>query len=272
MSYPAMWTDVIDLRDFYASSLGVMAQRLISRRLRLMWPDLTGQRLMGLGFATPYLRPFLAEAERVIAIMPARQGVLAWPTDGPNKCAIAEEIELPLPDRSIDRILLVHAVESAEQTRAMMRELWRVLADGGRLIAVVPNRRGIWARLEGTPFGNGRPYTPSQLSHLLRDNLFTPIQQSHALFMPPTTSRPLIRLAPAIEKAGKWLQSFAGVTIIEASKQIYAATGVREAKPSRSYLPLPQSIPRLSRSPFSGDQPLAESQWAKGAKQTINGP
>ena len=247
MSYPAMWTDVIDLRDFYTSSLGLMAQRLINRRLRKLWPDVTGQRVMGLGFATPYLRPFMAEAERVIAIMPASQGVLAWPSDGPNKCAIADEIELPLPDRSIDRILLVHAVESAEQTRAMMRELWRVLADGGRLIAVVPNRRGIWARLELTPFGNGRPYTPSQLSRMLRDNLFTPIQQSHALFMPPTTSRTLLRLAPAVEQAGEWFQTFAGVTIIEASKQIYAATGVREAKTNRAYLPLPQGIPRLSR-------------------------
>lgn len=251
MSYPAMWTDVIDLRDFYASSLGLMAQRLINRRLRKMWPDLTGQRLMGLGFATPYLRPFMTEAERVIAIMPARQGVLAWPSDGPNKCAIADEIELPLPDRSIDRILLVHAVEAAEQTRAMMRELWRVLADGGRLMAVVPNRRGIWARLEVTPFGNGRPYTSSQLSRLLRDNLFTPIQQSHALFMPPTTSRALLRLAPAVEGAGEWLHTFAGVTIIEASKQIYAATGLREAKATRSYIPLPQGIPRLSRSPVA---------------------
>ncbi len=239
-----MWTDVVDLRDFYASALGQMASRLIRNKVRVLWPDLKGQRMVGLGFATPYLRPFLAEAERVIAVMPASQGVLSWPNEGPNLTSIAEETDLPLPDRSIDRILLVHAVESTEQTRAMMREIWRVMADGGRLIVVVPNRRGIWAGLEGTPFGNGRPYTPSQLSRLLRENLFTPIQKTEALIMHPTNSRTLLRLAPAIEKASTLFKTFAGVNIIEASKQIYAASGLRDAKPARSYLALPQGLPQ----------------------------
>jgi len=244
MSYPAMWTDVVDLRDFYASSLGQMAKRLIRSKLRALWPDLSGQRILGVGFATPYLRPFLAESERVIAVMPASQGVLSWPPEGPNLTTIAEETELPLPDRSIDRILLVHAVESTEQTRAMLREIWRVMADGGRLIVVVPNRRGIWAGLERTPFGNGRPFTPSQVSRLLRENLFTPIQKTEALIMPPTNSRTLLSLAPTIEKAGRLLQTFAGVNIIEASKQIYAASGLRDAKSVRTYLALPQGLPQ----------------------------
>ena len=242
MSYPAMWTDVVDLRDFYASDLGLMARRLIRAQLRAVWPDVRGQRILGLGFATPYLRPFLAESERTIAIMPACQGVLAWPPEGPNLTALAEETDLPLPDRSMDRILLVHAVESTEQTRAMLREIWRVLTDSGRLLVVVPNRRGIWAGLERTPFGNGRPFTPSQLNRLLRDNLFAPLQKTEALIMPPLNSHTLLRLAPAIERTSKIFKTFAGVNIIEASKQIYAATGLREARSTRPYLVLPQGL------------------------------
>jgi SAM-dependent methyltransferase len=246
-AYPAMWSDVVDLRDFYGSSLGQMAQRLIRRQVRQIWPNLTGMRVLGLGFATPFLRVFLAEAERVIAVMPASQGVLPWPPEGPGLTALADETELPLPDHSIDRLLLVHALESTEQVRAMMREAWRVLADGGRLLVVAPNRRGIWARMERTPFGNGRPYTMGQLNRLLRDNMFTPVTRGSALFLPPTTSRMALRFAPAAEEIGsRWFETFGGVVMVEAAKQIYAGSALREAKVKRrSYLPVAEGFSRV---------------------------
>ncbi|HLO78005.1 MAG TPA: methyltransferase domain-containing protein [Magnetospirillum sp.] len=243
-----MWTDVVDLRDFYATSLGQMAKRMIRRQLRALWPDVTGMRVLGVGFATPYLRPFLAEAERVVAVMPASQGVLPWPPEGPGKTLLADETDLPLPDRSMDRIVLVHALEATEQVRGMMRELWRVLADGGRLTIVAPNRRGIWARLERTPFGQGRPYTTGQLARMLRDNMFTPVSTCGALFLPPTTSRMALRSAPAFEDIGqRWFEGFAGVNIVEATKQIYAATGLRDAKTRRrGYVPVAPGFSRVA--------------------------
>src|SRR5277367_3513021 len=111
-----------------------MARRMLRRRIRLIWPDLNGMRLLALGFGTPYLRPFLGETERTIAIMPAAQGVVPWPPEGPGLVALAEESELPLPDRSVDRVLVVHCLESTENQRGMMREIWRVMADGGKLL------------------------------------------------------------------------------------------------------------------------------------------
>ncbi|RAU24024.1 methyltransferase type 11 [Paramagnetospirillum kuznetsovii] len=243
-----MWTDVVDLRDFYGASLGQVAQRLIRRQIREIWSDVSGLRVLGLGFATPYLRSFLGEAERVIAVMPASQGVLPWPPEGPGLTTLADETDLPLPDRSIDRLLLIHALESTEQIRAMMREAWRVLADGGRLMVVAPNRRGIWARLERTPFGNGRPYTMGQLNRLLRDNMFTPVARASALFLPPTQSRMLLRSAPAVEEIGRrWFETFGGVIIVEAAKQIYAGSGLRDAKVKRrSYLPVAEGFSRVA--------------------------
>lgn len=239
-----MWSDVIDLRDFYDSSLGQMARRMIRRQIRLMWPDTHGMRVLGLGFATPYLRPFREETERVIAVMPSSLGVLPWPPEGPGLTCLAEETELPLPDRSVDRVLLIHSLESTEQVRATLREIWRVLADGGRLLVVAPNRRGIWARLERTPFGQGRPYTPSQLTRLLRDNMYTPLQTASALFMPPFKSRFVLRSAMAWEQlGGRWFQTFAGVLLVEAAKQIYAGSAVRDRpQKSRAYLPMPQGF------------------------------
>ena len=216
---------------------------MVRRRLREMWPDVSGMRVLGLGYAAPYLRAFQGEAERVAAIMPAPQGVLAWPSDGLNAVALADEGELPLGDFAVDRVLLVHALEASEQVRPLLKEIYRVLAGGGRLLVVVPNRRGIWARLDRTPFGHGHPYTPGQLSRLLREERFTPERSEAALFIPPTRSRMMLRSALAWERIGEsWFPRFAGVAMIEASKQIYAAkpTPARAARRRPVLAPVPQ--------------------------------
>ena len=168
-----MPSDVIDLR-IYQTGLGQVARRMIRRAIRVIWPDLHGIRLLGMGYATPFLSAISAETQRTVAMMPASQGVLGWSPDGGNVVALAEEGELPFADYSIDRVLLVHALEERGGRAAAEGNLAR-LAGGGRLLIVAPNRRGIWARLDRTPFGSGRPYTMSQLSHLLREELFTPV-------------------------------------------------------------------------------------------------
>lgn len=242
-----MYSDVLDLREFYQGSLGQVVRRLIRRRVRQLWPDVTGMRVLGLGYATPYLRPFREEAERVVAVMPASQGVCFWPPEGPGLVALGEESELPFPDMSIDRVLLVHGLECTEELRPMMREVWRVLAGGGRLIVVAPNRRGIWARSDRTPFGHGSPFSPSQLKRTLRANLFVPEREACALFIPPTASRFFLASAGPIEEVGeRWFKAFAGVHMIEASKQIYANAGKAKAR-KRSRLLSPAAQPAFGR-------------------------
>lgn len=218
-----MASDVVDLRDFYRTQLGQVARRMIRQAVRRMWPDLHGMRLLGIGYPAPFLTAISPETERTVALMPASLGVLAWPPDGANLALLADEGELPFADFSIDRVLLVHALETSEQAGTLLKEVWRVLAGGGRVMIIAPNRRGIWARLDRTPFGSGRPYTMSQLSQLLRDELFTPVATGAALFVPPSRSRMVLRSARAWERVGvRWFPTFAGVIIIEATKQIYA--------------------------------------------------
>ncbi len=239
----AMWTDIVDIRDFYESPVGVVARRMIRRRVRQYWPDVTGMRVLGLGFATPYLRPLMEEADRTIAAMPAPQGVLHWPMSAPGLTVLTDEMELPFDDLSMDRVLLVHALESAEPARPLLREIWRVLSGSGRLLVVAPNRRGVWARLERTPFGHGRPYSRRQLSTLLRDTMFTPLQSETALFVPPLRSRMLLSSSSAWERVGRRVFSrFGGVIIAEATKQIYAGQPVSRGV-SRRYVIAPQGTP-----------------------------
>ena len=228
-----MWTDIIDLRAFYDGSLGRLVRDLISRRLRQIWPSLGGMRVLGVGFATPFLSLFRGEAERVLAAMPAGQGVMHWPDGGPNLAILADEQTLPFPDRSIDRLLLVHCLEGSAHLRPFMRECWRVLADGGRLMVVVTNRRGLWARAESVPFAQGRPYSMSQITRLLRDNLFVPLETTTALFLPPVWWRLFGAWATTWEELGaRWFPTFAGAVIVEAEKQIYAAPF--DAMPARA--------------------------------------
>ncbi|MCF8483197.1 MAG: class I SAM-dependent methyltransferase [Rhodospirillum sp.] len=230
-----MWTDVVDLREFYASRLGRAARRLTRAALREQWPNVSGARVLGLGYASPYLRPFVAEAERVMAAMPAPMGAARWPVLEPALTTLVDEFDLPFPDRSVDRLLLVHALEFTEHARTLLRECWRVLADGGTMIVVVPNRAGAWARLERSPFANGLPYSEGQLSRLLKDNMFAPLDTATALFLPPTRSRLLLGSANAVERLGnRWFSGFGGVVISECAKQI-ALPLLREAPRHRVY-------------------------------------
>ena len=240
-----MWIDVIDLRDFYAGDLGRVTRRMVRRKLRSIWPDVSGQNVLGLGYAVPYLQSFQGEAQRVISAMPAGQGILHWPDDAHNLTGLVDELELPFADLSMDRVILVHALECADQVRPMMREIWRVLAGSGRLLVVAPNRRGVWARFERTPFGHGSPYSKGQLSTLLRDNMFTPIETHRALYMPPMQSRMMLTAAPAMENIGnRFFSTFAGVVVMEAVKQIYAGQPIADAKQRRRVLALPQRTQR----------------------------
>jgi SAM-dependent methyltransferase len=226
-----MSMDVVDLRNFYAQRLGVVARRFIGRGIRARFPDLRGMRLLGIGYSTPYFGLFRDEAERCLAFMPAVQGVIKWPSTHPSLAALVDEIDLPLGDAAIDRVLLVHALEMADDPGALLREAWRVLAAGGRLLAVVPNRRGLWARMDTTPFGHGRPYSRSQIMQLLRETWFTPMGYSEALYVPPFQRGWFLRSAPAWERAGATIKApFAGVHIVEATKQVYRAIPARRER------------------------------------------
>lgn len=239
-----MSSDVLGLSEFYRTHTGQVARHLIRRQVRQRWPDVSGCVVLGLGFATPYMRQFRDEADRVLAFMPTRQGVMHWPVEGPFASTLVEEGMLPLADCSVDRLLLVHAVEHSESLDALLREAWRVLDGEGRLLVVAPNRRGLWARFDRTPFGHGRPYSPSQLSRLLREHLFTPLEAREALYVPPTSWRWLLGTAPAWERLGqRWFPQVAGVNLLEAKKQLYAVRplAARQRRKRVFVLPMPVS-------------------------------
>ncbi|MGB3147386.1 MAG: methyltransferase domain-containing protein, partial [Paracoccaceae bacterium] len=176
------------------------------------------------GFAVPMLRPYLAEARRVIALMPAPQGVMPWPAGLPNVSVLSEETRWPIETGMIDRLLVMHGLEASDHPAQLLDECWRVLGPGGRALFIVPNRSGLWARADATPFGYGRPYSMRQLDAILRQHSFSAERYETALFAPPSVRRFWMRTAPMWERFGHRVKRFmsGGVLIIEVSKQVHA--------------------------------------------------
>jgi len=220
-----MHLDVLDLRNFYyRTQLGRVAQKAIRDKVVGLWPEAKAQTVAGFGFAVPLLRPFLPGARRVIGLMPGPQGVMPWPAGMANISVLCEETQWPLETGMVDRLIVLHGLETSDQPDALLQECWRVLGPGGRALFIVPNRSGLWARRDGTPFGFGRPYSMRQLDAQLREHNFTPERPQTALFVPPSERRFWLRTAPMWERAGLRVSSIlsGGVLMLEVSKQVHA--------------------------------------------------
>jgi SAM-dependent methyltransferase len=228
-----MATDIYAAADFYATARGAVAGRLVRERLEQLWPaDGAGGcvhlSVLGLGYAAPYLDLWRDVAARCVAAIPGAASAVGWPAGAANRCCTVPEDALPFPDLSFDRVLLVHGLEASENARPLLREVWRVLRDDGRLLVVVPNRVGVWALVESTPFGQGQPYSPGQIGRLLAASLFRVERRDTALYLPPVNMRLLLQGARLWESCGRALvPRLAGVTITEAVKDLYAAVPVR---------------------------------------------
>ncbi|NDR57209.1 methyltransferase domain-containing protein [Aliiruegeria sabulilitoris] len=225
-----MHLDVLDLRNFYyKTKLGRVAQRAIRDQVVGFWPpeETRGRTVAGFGFAVPLLRPYLGSARRVIALMPGQQGVMPWPAGQPNVSVLCEEMLWPLDTGSVDRLILMHGLDTSEHASEVLEECHRVLGPGGRVLFVVPNRSGLWARRDATPFGYGRPYSTGQLETQLLRHGFQPERHVTALFGPPSEKRFWLRSSGMLEKFGRQVFSSlaGGVFLTEASKLVQTPGG-----------------------------------------------
>lgn len=235
------WPGVAELKAFYTTQKGKLVQAFIAKQIKAVCTNIKDSQVVGLGFALPYLGSFLAKDKKnyVAAAMPYSSGVIHWPPERRNRTLISDESELPFPDESVDLMVVVHVLEYSSEVREMMREIWRVLHPGGKLIVIVPNRQGIWAHIEGSPFSHGQPYSCIQLSNLLKDSMFVPLSWRTILFAWPSNWHLVLRLTSLFEWMGRLLfPMLGGIVMIEAEKQIYSMSDkTRMRKKLRSVIP-----------------------------------
>jgi len=238
-----MTPDVARLIEFYRSPLGKISRALLREEIIRLAGSVRTRRVLGLGFATPYIRFTLEPAERVLAFMPARQGASSWPREGPSHTVLCDPLEMPLTDAAVDLIIAVHALEHIADAEELMRELWRVAAPNARLIIVVPKRRGMWSAADNTPFGDGHPYSRGQLERLLRDHSFVPEQWKDALYLPPSQHSLMLKSTRFFERAGRLFgPTLAGALIVAARKELFPAVP-RRRKADR-YVRVPSLAPQ----------------------------
>jgi SAM-dependent methyltransferase len=240
-----MTPDVRRLIEFYKSPLGKVSRALVREEIIRFAGSVRGLRILGLGFATPYLRFTLEPAERVVALMPARQGSSAWPREGPSHTVLCDPLEMPLTDAAVDLTIAVHAFEHIADAEELMRELWRVTAPNGRLIIVLPRRSGFWASTDSTPFGSGRPYSRGQVEKLLRDHSFAPESIREALYLMPSQRRLMLKWARFFERAGRLFgPALAGVLVVAARKELFPAVPRRQRL--EHYVRVPGLAPQVA--------------------------
>ncbi len=241
------WPDVLDIKSFYSSMLGRLAARIIKNGLKELIGEIKGERILGVGYCPPYLQPFLEDAESVFCFMPAAQGVIHWPASHANNLSLmGDELELPFPDNSIDIAIVAHACENSEQVIEMLEEIWRVLVAGGKIFIITPNRKGIWSRLDTTPFGQGKPYSRGQLKTIMEKANYVSLDFRSVLYTPPINSTLVMRFSGFFEKIGSKMRGlFGGVLIASGSKQVYAVMPLRKKVRMRRYSYIPIQNPAL---------------------------
>ena len=220
-----MLDDVQAVAAFYRTRRGRLVASLLRRRLHATWPDLSRQDLLGLGHTAPFLSLWRDQLRRCVDAVPSTTGLGTGPV--PDASCLVQDDALPFADDAFDRVLMVHAVENASHVTHTLRAVWRALRDDGRLLIVVPNRTGLWAHSESTPFADGAPCSTGRIERLLARSLFRIERMQGALYGPPADVRPLLRAGPALEAAGRFVTPrLAGVLVVEAVKDLYAAVPV----------------------------------------------
>jgi len=176
--------------------------------------------------------------------MPGPQGVMPWPSGGPNVSVLCAETEWPLETGHVDRLILLHGLETSEHPSHLLEEVWRVLGPGGKALFIVPNRAGLWARRDATPFGFGRPYSIGQLETQLRKHQFLPERHVGALYQVPSERRVWMQSARLFEKVGRLMPGVlaGGAFILEASKRVYPPKGKIQPVPERQSVPVLEGL------------------------------
>lgn len=242
-----MRRSIDDVRTFYGDPRGTLVRRLLARRLSDAWGTASGCDVLGIGYATPWLDDF-SEARRTIAAMPGTQGAEVWSQSGRNRSVLVDDRALPFASGMFDRILIVHAIEEADDPQALLIEAARTLAPAGRMIIACAARGGLWSRTEDTPFGHGRPFSRRQLEQLVRGAGLEPSAWSQALYVPPW--RPLLGLADGFEQAGRLiLPQAAGMILMEAARRSYARPRARGSLAVLTPAPGLAPAPSASRGP-----------------------
>lgn len=215
-----LWPDVTELKAFYDTPLGQRCKQSLRRAVLGLWPNAKEETLIGIGYALPCLKPFLKTADVVGAVMPAGQGVIHWPDHQDNRTILCHEAVLPFHSGTLNRMIVMHALEHSSPPSTLLNEIQRCLTPSGRVIFIVPNRHSLWARVEHSPYSGGQSYNSIQLKNLLQRHDFSVLNIKEAVFFLPNASPSILKFSRLTERfMAKFFPHFGGILLLEAEKR-----------------------------------------------------
>lgn len=241
------------IREFYQSEIGLYACGRLGGVLDSFWKDFSvpDKTIICSAASYPYIHTVKEKAGRLA--LQSHSAQETWPGEGKGHYTLVNRDLWPYRAEEIDYVVMVHDLEFAEDPDVYLKECWRVLKGEGRLLIVIPNRSGRWARQDNTPFGRGYPYTIDQIKSLLARSHFAVDTVERALYFPPYAPRTSAgRVCRNIVDAiGVYCMFSCGVYIIEAGKHIYSPTkglGELTAEKAKSMLfPRPVATSRSAQ-------------------------
>lgn len=148
-----------------------------------------------------------------------------------SACLVADPAYLPLPDESVDCVLLVHSLEVLERPHALLKEAARVLLSKGEMLIVGFNPWSLWGSLKWMPSW----MQPTQLTLFHQASLlplnklddwltFVDLQRDECqrgFYRPPCTrEKTLSRLARLDQKFTQRQWPLNGIYVLKVSKRL----------------------------------------------------
>ena len=216
---------VKQLCDFYKTPLGEVVQVYINDIVKKFIPESTNiQFILGLGYVTPYLTRKLIQKNAVLSFTFNKMGGITWPNTTCSHTAIVHENHLPLANKSIDKLIVVHGLECSKNREQLLTEVNRIVAPDGEILIIFPNKAGIWSHTSNTPFAHGDHYTMSQLNDALSKDGWHIKAEERFLYFPPTQSLYTQSFFAPVEMMGSYFfPYFSGLNAITAKKQTLIA-------------------------------------------------
>jgi SAM-dependent methyltransferase len=208
------------LKDFYETETGKLVCQILRNKIFKTWGAHSDEKIMGYGFALPYL-PLFADYNSCVAFCPAAIGGLK--IEGLDT-VIVDENNLPARNDVYDKIICIHGAELSNKLPNLISEFWRILSPNGKLILITANQDSFW-RKSKTPFAGGMSYTKYQLMQVLMHNKFFLQSANRALFFPQFQVKLLGKIFETLGSV-LWNRN-GGVNIVTAQKMIFSPRGRR---------------------------------------------
>lgn len=217
------------IKDFYASKKGKSFSQIISSNLAKI-TNVRNKSILKLGYLEPFLTDKVLMNNITTGILP--NNYVFHNGDVPYSYKINQDLcSIQLKTASQNMVVTVNVIEYSENLEKTIREIWRILKDGGKLIIITPLVYNIYNVFHNTPFKLAQKFTENNLARILEKNDFSITYSKIIQFPPQPKEGPISRYMYSC------FSMFSSVLIIEASKGTFLRIIASKVEYGTNFIP-----------------------------------